>query len=135
MIDKCCSKCGETKSLSEFHKSKNTKDGYHPQCRDCKKGYVILQTNNCENQRKSHLKMNYGLTIQEYNRLFDGQKGCCAICGKHQSELRRTLAVDHNHKTGQIKGLLCDNCNLGLGNFQESRGILIKAIQYLGKKK
>jgi len=85
--------------------------------------------------QKHYLRVNYGLTVGEYNELYRKQKGCCAICGKHQFELNRALSVDHNHETGKIRGLLCGKCNSALGLFQESRGILFKAIQYLGRKK
>ena len=88
-----------------------------------------------KNGRKYLLKKKYGLTLANYNELFEKQKGCCAICGTHQWEITQALCVDHNHLTGEIRGLLCLGCNLGLGHFKESRGIFIKAIQYLGKHK
>lgn len=58
------------------------------------------------------LKTRYGLTVDQYNQLFEKQKGCCALCGKHQSELRTRLAVDHDHQTSEIRSLLCGYCNL-----------------------
>ncbi len=82
--------------------------------------------------RKSSLKK-YGLTLVGYDRLYNRQKGCCAICGRHQWELNRALDVDHNHKTDKVRGLLCGDCNRGLGCFKDSRGCLVKAIQYLTK--
>ena len=83
--------------------------------------------------RKSQWKIKYGLTPTEYNRIYSKQRGLCAICGAHAVELNCFLCVDHDHKTGKIRGLLCKNCNTGLGMFVESRGNLIKAIQYLAK--
>ena len=83
--------------------------------------------------QKSKLKFLYGLSAREYNQRFKTQKGCCAICERHQSEFNRALGVDHNHEAGQIRGLLCTTCNAALGFFQESPAILIKAIQYLKK--
>ena len=83
--------------------------------------------------RKSHWKIKYGLTETEYNRIYSKQRGLCAICGTHAIDLNCFLCVDHNHKTGKIRGLLCNKCNTGLGMFAESRGNLIKAIQYLTK--
>jgi uncharacterized protein YlaI len=59
------------------------------------------------------------------------QKGCCAICGKHQTILNKTLNVDHCHKTGKIRGLLCTNCNHGLGKFYDNAEVLKVAINYL----
>jgi hypothetical protein len=58
------------------------------------------------------------MTLEEYNKRFLDQKGCCTICGKHQSELDRALAVDHNHKTGEIRSLLCNRCNLLVGRLE-----------------
>lgn len=86
-------------------------------------------------RQEAFLKRNYGLTLREYNKLYVKQDGCCAICGRHQQEIWRTLCVDHDHKTGKIRGLLCSNCNTALGLFQERRGLLFKAMQYLGRKK
>lgn len=73
----------------------------------------------------------FGLTVGDYNKMFSDQKGCCAICGVHQSEFKKRLAVDHNHITGQVRRLLCSNCNKGIGNLQEDIQILHKAIAYL----
>ena len=63
--------------------------------------------------------------------MFLEQDGCCKLCNKHQSLFKRRLAVDHCHSTGRIRGLLCGNCNKGLGNFQDSKILLHKAIEYL----
>jgi hypothetical protein len=61
------------------------------------------------------------------------QKGCCAICGVHQNERSdgKDLAVDHDHETGEVRGLLCTNCNTGIGQLQEDPEVLLKAIEYL----
>jgi len=78
---------------------------------------------------------NYGITLYDYNRMFDEQNGCCAICGKHQSLLERPLAVDHCHETNQIRDLLCTTCNLGIGALKDNIELLLKAIGYLKKHK
>lgn len=75
----------------------------------------------------------YGVTPEDYNLMFIKQKGCCAICGKHQNELKRKLSIDHNHSTGVIRGLLCNNCNLMLGFSKENIDVLQKSIIYLDK--
>lgn len=59
----------------------------------------------------------YGITEKEYWTIFDAQGGCCAICGKTRKEDGRNLSVDHNHKTGKVRGLLCWKCNRALGHF------------------
>jgi hypothetical protein len=70
----------------------------------------------------------YGMSIEQYNDMIKSQNGCCKICMKPSD---RRLAVDHNHATGKVRGLLCVNCNLGLGNFQDDPTLLLKAAQYL----
>ena len=85
---------------------------------------------------KSHiknrlLKQKHGITLDEYNQMFAEQQGCCVICNKHQSEFNQALHVDHNHETGKIRGLLCVNCNTGLGRFMDSQALLHKALAYL----
>lgn len=82
-------------------------------------------------QRSFLLNYYYGITLEDYNNMFLAQEGCCAICGMHQSQLKKTLGVDHNHSTKQVRKLLCRSCNIGLGNFQDSIDILTKALKYL----
>lgn len=76
--------------------------------------------------RKNHLKTVHGLTVSDYNRLFVEQNGKCAVCGKHQSILSQRLDVDHDHKTGKIRGLLCRGCNRMLGRYENGRCFKIK---------
>ena len=78
----------------------------------------------------------FQISIEEYNSMFIKQGGVCAICGrvetaKHQSGTVRKLAVDHNHLTGKIRGLLCGNCNNGLGRFEDNPVRLLAACSYL----
>jgi hypothetical protein len=79
-------------------------------------------------------KRKYGITRDQYNQKFKKQKGCCAICGMHQSQLKKALGVDHNHKTKKLRGLLCHYCNAGIGCLRDSIVILKKAIAYLRVK-
>ena len=84
--------------------------------------------------KKACLKKNYGLTLDWYNKQFELQNGCCAICGKNRLSLSRDLAVDHNHVTNKIRGLLCGDCNRGLGYFKSDLNgikLLLKSIEYL----
>ena len=86
-------------------------------------------------ERRSMLKKNYGLTLEEYDQMFEQQQGVCAIC--HTRETARNqygpqhLSVDHDHDTGEIRGLLCDQCNKGIGCFTDSPILLAEAIRYL----
>lgn len=73
----------------------------------------------------------YGITAEEYEVMFTEQGGRCAICERHQLEFRRRLCVDHCHKTGKVRGLLCDNCNHGIGLFKDNSERMFRAIKYL----
>jgi hypothetical protein len=72
--------------------------------------------------------------MEQYNTLFIGQDGRCAICFLHQSELKKAFAVDHDHSTNEIRGLLCQNCNVGIGNLKDSVTLLENALSYLNQK-
>ncbi len=75
----------------------------------------------------------YNMTVNEYNSLKQKQHGMCAICGSSSSKKNfyHRLHVDHDHKTGKIRGLLCGNCNTALGKFQDNSKLLTKAIEYI----
>ena len=84
-----------------------------------------------ERNRKANLKFQFGLSLEQYNEMLSEQKECCAICGRHQSEWKIPLCVDHDHTTNEIRGLLCRLCNTALGSFRDSPAVLRKAISYL----
>lgn len=85
---------------------------------------------NKRSQRKSNLLISYGLTIEEYELLFDKQGRVCAIC-KLPKENKRNYHVDHDHKTGIVRGILCHHCNLMLGNARDNTTYLLAAVDYL----
>lgn len=80
--------------------------------------------------RNSKLKSAYGLTIIEFNTMLASQGDSCAVCGGVAGG-RGNFHVDHNHKTGKIRGLLCHNCNITLGLVKDNKEHLIKLISYL----
>ena len=84
-----------------------------------------------EKQRVSRILRKYNLTEDQFNQLFEEQQGKCAICGKHQVELSRSLAIDHCHTSGTVRGLLCMKCNLMLGYAEDNVEVLLAAISYL----
>jgi hypothetical protein len=131
---KTCSKCGLTKPLSDFYKFKYSYSGKASVCKicDCKRS-LKYRKENPKVIRNVHLNYWYKISLDQYNELFENQKGCCAICGKHQSQFSKSLSVDHDHVTGKIKGLLCGNCNRGLGYFMESTELLRNAFEYIIK--
>lgn len=86
----------------------------------------------------SYLKKNFGITVDEYEELLKNQQGLCACCGKKQAENAldgfgkpRRFAVDHDHVTGEIRGLLCHSCNVGIGLLGDAIQGLRKAMEYL----
>lgn len=91
--------------------------------------------------RSADLKKNFGITLGDYNVILEAQGGVCAIClGKesvvdNRTQKPRNLAVDHDHDTDEVRGLLCMACNQGLGNFREDAQTLRSAIAYLESRK
>jgi len=79
--------------------------------------------------KEYNLLKKFNLTIQNYNNLLKNQNNGCAICGK--IEKSKYLNVDHNHNTGKVRGLLCMDCNTGIGKFKDNLNILQNAINYL----
>lgn len=82
------------------------------------------------------LRRKYGITAKDYAKLWKAQDGLCAICRRPEVATLvdgqiQSLAVDHNHATGEVRGLLCRACNIGLGMFQDDRGRMLDAVKYL----
>ena len=84
-----------------------------------------------ERRMNTRLLYSHGITLEDYNKLFQRQKGCCAICHRHQSKLKRGLFVDHDHKTDIVRGLLCQKCNSALGLFRDKIKYLRRGLRYL----
>lgn len=126
---KLCSICKELKLLTEFTFDKRISTGRQAWCKDC---FKINQAHNRtpEKVRANNLKQMYNISIDEYQEMYENQKGKCAIC-KNPFEV---LHVDHCHNSNKIRGLLCHNCNIGIGNLQDSIQILQSAIEYLKKE-
>lgn len=80
-------------------------------------------------KHNTHLKKTYGITIDDYDNLLNSQGGKCAICGGGTS--KRHFAVDHNHRNGNIRGLLCARCNSGLAKFMDKIINLRRAVRYM----
>ena len=140
---KICPGCGIYKLFSEFSKNKNTKFGIGNNCKICDAKNARVWRAKKENRdivRNRNLQINFGISIDDYDKLLEKQNGICAICGKVESRKNmygiKRLAVDHNHNTGKIRGLLCSCCNQGLGMFYvDDKGVelLLNAIEYMRK--
>ncbi len=145
-MKKQCKTCKEIKPLESFGITRQNKDGRSGHCKICINAYSRLKWKNSTKKRKrspeerkrlreQHVLRQFGLDIDEYNRIFTKQKGRCAICGIHQLELKRTLSVDHCHATNVVRGLLCIKCNAAIGFLKDDVKILKNAILYLNKGK
>lgn len=158
---KRCKKCGERKPKTEFYAAKGTVDGLRGDCKACfaaraKKWYaenrqtVIArakkwQLENPERHaatqqavrvrrrdvaRDAYLRRTFGLGTDEYEAMLADQGGRCLICGRPPRK-GSSLHVDHDHETGEVRGLLCFRCNGGLGQFGEDIDRLALAVDYL----
>ena len=104
------------------------KDANKEKCKEYKR--MWKRTPNGKKAERAHsLKAKYGITLQDYDNLLAAQNGVCAICGTPPG--KRRLAVDHDHKTGAVRGLLCVNCNVALGRLQDNVDILQSMIEYI----
>ena len=92
------------------------------------KWFVKNRTKVAEDCRKRKYKQ-YNITLADYDRMFEEQDGNCKICGL--MEINKRLAVDHDHKTGKVRGLLCTRCNVTLGRIEENQETLWNMIEYL----
>ena len=123
---KWCPECGEVKSLAEFPTSKRSSSGYLSYCKPC---HIVVCNRSREKQggnRNYHLRRRYGITAEHYDQMLAEQGGLCALCREAPAE-----HVDHDHKTGRVRGLLCFNCNGALGQFRDRRDLILAAISYL----
>ena len=143
METKLCRKCSTIKPHSEFVKTTWTKTGVTANCKLCRsayqkqrreKNYEAVRQTEINNHKKNRLRNNYGITNEDYELMLSQQNNSCAICGKHKDSFKIALAVDHDHATGNVRGLLCSKCNVGLGHFNDEVGLLEKAILYLKEK-
>lgn len=112
------------------NKNPNWKGVFHGNGNLYKRNKISIEQKK-RNQKNLDLKKKYKITLDDYEKLYEIQGGLCDICGKQESE--RLLSIDHDHKTGKVRGLLCSNCNLGLEMFKDNTSILLKAIIYLNK--
>jgi hypothetical protein len=123
---KTCCKCRQAKPPEAFARNRAKKDGLQERCKDCCKfhyhtsGYTVRQ-------RELALKKKYNLTPEAYESMASLQEFSCAICGDNTSKLH----VDHNHTTGKVRGLLCNNCNRAIGLLKDDVQVLLKAAEYI----
>ena len=132
---KTCKSCAASKNFEEFYAAASTKDGLEGKCKTCKAAADAGRRETAaykRQQRRKHYRAKYGITVEDYDRLFELQDGKCAICGDSDTGKFNHLCVDHDHKTGEVRGLLCNPCNKGIGCLRDDKEILKSAISYLG---
>jgi len=130
-----CKECSNKYSKKYRLKNKEKLQEYNKQYAEKNKEKIkrynkAKYRRNPEYYKELNLQRNFKLIIDQYNKLLEDQNSKCAICGR-DNNVKKALAVDHNHKTGKIRGLLCHNCNIGLGVFNDNPLILIKVVKYL----
>lgn len=149
--NKKCEHGGKLQPIHNFTNSKRHKDGLKPWCRSCvsknqAKRYQRIKSTDKEKYKKiieqslayyhrvkPDLKRKYGITIEEFKHKLDSQNNCCTICKVNFNTLNKRPSVDHNHSTGKVRDLLCNNCNTIIGLCNESIEILKNTIEYLVK--
>lgn len=143
-ITKICSVCLSRLSTDKFYASKGGKYGVTSRCKKCsaelsKKRYDDGARQTCNTpkeirriqQASARLKRQHGFDLNEYHNKLASQGGGCAICGKPPG--KRRLHADHNHATKENRGLLCENCNRGIGCAKENVEVLRASIAYIGR--
>lgn len=138
---KTCCVCGERKHFDLFYNFKNKSDNKSYRCKVCddeaKKKWSTKNPDQAyTSMRKRNLKSRYGISLTEYKKMFEAQGCKCAICGTTENNTTGdrkdwNFAVDHDHQTGKVRGLLCNNCNRALGLFQDNAQLLAEAKKYL----
>ena len=146
---KSCTVCKSAKSLSSFYVDKQNKDGRGAMCKGCAKvkqavyyrknrkeiidRTTAYQKNHPDQSRmfwQRHQGHRYGVSKMEYDVLFKCGAGQCWIC-HCEPDPKRRLAIDHNHTTGVVRGLLCRTCNFGIGSLKDNAALCESAASYL----
>ena len=91
---------------------------------------AVANKGNTTKIKKNQLWQKFKITLEDWEQMYNNQKGVCAICGE-KCRTGKDLSVDHNHKTGKVRSLLCQGCNAGIGMFQDNSKLLIIAAKYL----
>jgi hypothetical protein len=136
--EKWCGKCSLLKPLSEFYVRRASKDGRSYRCKPCsvKNSAEWMNAKPKEERQRIYLERDlrrkFGISTEVYNAVFLAQEGVCAIC-KQPNPNKNRLAVDHNHETGEVRGLLCGPCNMLLYRIENDPDWANKAFSYLSK--
>ena len=133
-MTKTCTKCGLSHPLCAYSCYKYKGEGRtRAICKSCRSQLQKARYKENPDVHREYLyKQKYGLTLKQYDQMVDAQNGVCLICGTDSPMgHHKRFVVDHNHTTGEVRGLLCCKCNSGLGCFSDNPQSLLKAAQYL----
>ena len=152
---KICKICKEEKDLESFSSCKGCKNNKSSRCKTCTNKHMkkYVENNPVYKERRNqrardfrsdnhelsklivkfscYKKLGLNITKEEYQNMYIQQEGKCKICSNSPTGFKKTLCLDHCHDTLKVRGLLCDNCNAGLGKFKDDIEIIEKAINYL----
>ena len=132
-----CTRCNKSQPASEFSPDRRKKSGLQARCKTCCNQW---QKENPEFSRKWFFQKKYGITIGQYELMHKEQDGKCACCGQpeyrrdHRTNKLRLLCVDHDHGTGRVRALLCDDCNVAVGRMKELPERAMMLYNYLTKQ-
>ena len=134
-MSKICTRCDKTLPFTDFTVKGLRKDGstkYSSRCKPCQ-AKKKKETYSPEKKREKDLRTKYGITLQEYDDMLVAQDYKCAACGTMNTTFSngKRFHVDHDHKTGEVRGLLCGHCNVTLGHIKDDLTTLRNLIKYL----
>ncbi len=132
---KVCRKCNKQKFLYDYScKKSNDMVYWNARCNKCRVDDAKLRYKTDKTlARNSNLRNLYNISIKEFDEIVAKQGGRCAICRREEDKSARmsSFHVDHDHKTGKVRGVLCGSCNISLGRFHDDVSILLNAVEYL----
>jgi hypothetical protein len=140
-MTKVCKLCHIPKDLRFFNPHKSCKHGVRTECKPCQNKASAIRAKKRnkkfpDKRRDAVLKNKYGITFDQYRVLLGAQGNACKICGSFSpGASKKYFSVDHDHKNGKIRGILCHGCNAGLGMFKEDTESLRRAAVYLEANK
>jgi hypothetical protein len=128
--------CGKEKLATDFYFRNKKYNRRHSECKLCTGERVKTRhKENPERTKNNDLKRLYGITLNEHTQMYEEQNGVCAVCEKPGDGKWKKLCVDHDHKTGKVRQLLCRNCNMILGQVDDNINHMEKLTAYLKKHK
>lgn len=131
-MEKKCGRCKHIKPHDSFTKDNSRPLGLSNNCKECDKDRRSKAHNKNPDKRKTYkLKHLFGITLEQKMEILAKQNSVCAICKGQKPSSPEGWNLDHSHKSGKIRGVLCGNCNHGLGFFKDSKENLLSAILYL----